>query len=131
MSIDSSHASSLPTLLPADPDSCSHIGVASRSDHFNPVTVTLTVREPRPNFVLPQRQITLTEQTPAVRVGRASKVASKGFVAGTDNAWFESPVMSREHAELTANFQTKVSTTRSHLASFSTFLSLHVLMPAS
>jgi hypothetical protein len=71
--------------------------------------VTLTVRDPRVNFVLPQRQITLTEQNPSVRVGRASKVAAKGFIAGSDNAWFDSPVMSREHAELIANFDTKAS----------------------
>ncbi|XXH04262.1 hypothetical protein Hte_010676 [Hypoxylon texense] len=45
------------------------------------------------------RQFYLSRQRPFVRVGRASKLPSKGFVSSTDNAWFESPVMSRHHAE--------------------------------
>ncbi|MCJ1358156.1 MAG: hypothetical protein MMC33_008154 [Icmadophila ericetorum] len=33
-----------------------------------------------------------------MEVGRASKTAIKGLVAARDNAWFESPIMSRVHA---------------------------------
>ncbi|KAI2625682.1 hypothetical protein GGR54DRAFT_637462 [Hypoxylon sp. NC1633] len=51
-----------------------------------------------PSF--PKRQFVLSRQTPSVRIGRASKVPTKGFVASADNAWFDSPVMSRDHAEL-------------------------------
>ncbi|KAI0386965.1 hypothetical protein F5Y04DRAFT_242695 [Hypomontagnella monticulosa] len=50
--------------------------------------------------MFPAREFTLTSQTPTIRIGRASKVPTKGCVAAKDNAWFESPVMSRHHAEL-------------------------------
>lgn len=43
-------------------------------------------------------------------VGRASKSVNKGIVGAMDNAWFDSPVMSRNHAELTLNMEDKVST---------------------
>ncbi|OTB00862.1 hypothetical protein M426DRAFT_26208 [Hypoxylon sp. CI-4A] len=48
----------------------------------------------------PKRQFTLSRKSPHIRIGRASKVPSKGFVSLTDNAWFDSPVMSRQHAEI-------------------------------
>ncbi|KAI0134308.1 hypothetical protein BJ170DRAFT_679213 [Xylariales sp. AK1849] len=73
------------------------------------VTVTLKARNPGPQFVEPERQFTLTDKHPIVRIGRASKVPTKNCVSGRNNAWFESPVMSREHAELVANFETKAS----------------------
>ncbi|KAH8671509.1 hypothetical protein BX600DRAFT_510177 [Xylariales sp. PMI_506] len=71
------------------------------------VAVVLVAHKPESDFVVPERHVILTEQTPSIRIGRASKVASKGFVAARDNTWFESPVMSREHAVLRANFDTK------------------------
>ncbi|ETS81414.1 hypothetical protein PFICI_06416 [Pestalotiopsis fici W106-1] len=40
-------------------------------------------------------------------IGRASKQESKGLAADVGNAWFESPVMSREHALLTADFDNR------------------------
>ncbi|CAK7234924.1 hypothetical protein SCUCBS95973_009095 [Sporothrix curviconia] len=45
------------------------------------------------------------EATPKFSIGRASKTASKGLVPATDNAFFDSPVVSRLHAEVTANFE--------------------------
>ncbi|KAI1140166.1 hypothetical protein F5Y05DRAFT_411226 [Hypoxylon sp. FL0543] len=54
---------------------------------------------------LPRRQFTLSHQNPTIRIGRASKAAAKGFVASIDNAWFDSPVMSRQHAELVLDRQ--------------------------
>ncbi|KAK6080411.1 Factor arrest protein 10 [Seiridium cupressi] len=71
------------------------------------VIVKLTARDAGPQFVVPTRNITLAKDRPTVRVGRASKQESKGFVAAEENAWFDSPVMSREHAELTADFDQK------------------------
>ncbi|KAK8071203.1 forkhead associated domain-containing protein [Apiospora hydei] len=55
---------------------------------------------------IPARRIALRHNIPE-RIGRASKVATKGFVATPDNAWFDSPVMSRTHAELIAHLDTK------------------------
>jgi hypothetical protein len=57
---------------------------------------------------IPKRTITLTPTNNTLSIGRASKVATKGFTAAADNAWFDSPVMSRSHAEIMANFDDKV-----------------------
>ena len=57
------------------------------------------------------RTITLTEVNNTLPIGRASKVATKGFIAAADNAWFDSPVMSRNHAEIVASFPDKVEST--------------------
>ena len=35
-----------------------------------------------------------------MEIGRASRTESKGLIARNDNAWFDSPVMSRTHAEI-------------------------------
>ena len=32
-------------------------------------------------------------------IGRASRNAAKGLTAAEDNAWFDSPIMSRQHAK--------------------------------
>ncbi|RYP19323.1 hypothetical protein DL765_003405 [Monosporascus sp. GIB2] len=68
------------------------------------VVVILAASAPGPQFVEPERRLTFTRQNPTIAIGRASKVSSKGFVAAADNAWFDSPVMSREHAELSVDF---------------------------
>ncbi|KAI1270691.1 hypothetical protein F5Y18DRAFT_19658 [Xylariaceae sp. FL1019] len=49
-----------------------------------------------------ERHIVLSRDHPVVPIGRASKVLAKGFVPAEDNAWFENPVMSRDHARLSA-----------------------------
>ncbi|KAI0896469.1 hypothetical protein F4806DRAFT_508377 [Annulohypoxylon nitens] len=68
------------------------------------VNITLILRpSPSPLSPLdaePKREFTLSRQKPSIRIGRASKVPTKGFVGEKNNAWFESPVMSRQHAEL-------------------------------
>ncbi|KAI0137783.1 hypothetical protein F4776DRAFT_621149 [Hypoxylon sp. NC0597] len=65
------------------------------------IIVTLILRPNGPHVSpFPKRQFLLSCQTPSIRIGRASKVPTKGFVASIDNAWFDSPVMSRQHAEL-------------------------------
>jgi hypothetical protein len=67
------------------------------------VVLTLSaVESPGASIPFPKRQITFTKDRDVVPVGRSSKVATKGFVAGTDNAWFDSPVMSRLHAQFSA-----------------------------
>lgn len=45
-----------------------------------------------------QRRFVLNASCQSISVGRASKTASKGLLAAADNAWFDSPVMSRKHA---------------------------------
>ncbi|MCJ1383793.1 hypothetical protein MMC17_006907 [Xylographa soralifera] len=48
-----------------------------------------------------ERTFQLNPAKSFIEIGRASKTASKGLAAAKDNAWFESPIMSRSHAELT------------------------------
>ncbi|KAI1808909.1 hypothetical protein F4811DRAFT_548485 [Daldinia bambusicola] len=68
----------------------------------NEVIIVTLVCRPHGSLVsdIPKRQFVLSSQNPSIRIGRASKVPTKGFVASIDNAWFDSPVMSRNHAEL-------------------------------
>lgn len=47
-----------------------------------------------------RRVITLNQDKKHVDIGRASKSASKGLAASQDNAWFDSPIMSRQHGTL-------------------------------
>lgn len=72
----------------------------------NDVVVTL-VATGRTQAGIPERNITLTRMAPTARVGRSSKVSAKACLAAENNAWFETPVMSRDHAELTADFDNK------------------------
>ncbi|KAB8300945.1 hypothetical protein EYC80_002870 [Monilinia laxa] len=46
------------------------------------------------------RTLNLTPTQRVVKIGRASKSPDKGLQGATDNAWFDSPVMSRNHAEI-------------------------------
>ncbi|KAI4178471.1 MAG: hypothetical protein LQ348_005603 [Seirophora lacunosa] len=59
--------------------------------------VTLTPRNDESDFT---RVITLKSPSDSIIIGRASKTASKGLVGLPENAWFSSPIMSREHAKL-------------------------------
>ncbi|KAK3899858.1 hypothetical protein C8A05DRAFT_17777, partial [Staphylotrichum tortipilum] len=58
-------------------------------------------------LLLPERFLTLTRSNNTLTVGRASKVSTKGFIAALDNAWFDSPVMSRQHAQFVADMGSK------------------------
>jgi pSer/pThr/pTyr-binding forkhead associated (FHA) protein len=55
-----------------------------------------------------ERIFTLSPDRLSILIGRASKSISKGLLGATDNAWFDSPVMSRDHAELVFNTEDKV-----------------------
>ncbi|KAI1179192.1 hypothetical protein F4777DRAFT_575223 [Nemania sp. FL0916] len=66
------------------------------------IIVTLSLPYPSP---IPKRRLVLTRSSPVVLIGRSSKVPSKGFIPADDNAWFDNPVMSRQHAELVAKFE--------------------------
>ncbi|KAK3392080.1 hypothetical protein B0T20DRAFT_483204 [Sordaria brevicollis] len=54
-----------------------------------------------------RRYIVLDSKSPILKIGRSSKLASKGFVPSSQNGWYDSPVMSRQHAEIIADFTTK------------------------
>lgn len=65
------------------------------------------------DVLFPERRITLNRDQGTLTIGRASKVSTKGFVASVDNAWFDSPVMSRLHARFYARMDDKVCRHRS------------------
>ena len=55
------------------------------------------------------RTITVTPETSSIHVGRASQNPIKGLLAAPDNAWFEYPILSRNHAKFTASHRDLVS----------------------
>ncbi|KAK1771072.1 hypothetical protein QBC33DRAFT_229729 [Phialemonium atrogriseum] len=57
---------------------------------------------------IPHRSIRLDRTNNSVSLGRASKDHAKGFIATEENGWLDSPVMSREHAEIVADFNNQV-----------------------
>ncbi|KAI1364879.1 hypothetical protein F5Y08DRAFT_305653 [Xylaria arbuscula] len=72
------------------------------SSNGDQVVVVLYLQDQSP--LIPKRRLTLTRDCPVARIGRSSKVHSKGFIPTSENAWFDNPVMSREHAEITVKF---------------------------
>lgn len=81
-----------------------------------PVTLSLSADQSlAADIVFPERRIILNRDKHSVTVGRASKVSSKGFIAAIENAWFESAVMSRLHAQIIADMDKKVCRHESEL----------------
>lgn len=64
------------------------------------------------------RVLNISRSNREVLVGRASKNIDKGLTASKDNAWFDSPIMSRKHAVFTTNSQNRV---RPQIVSFLPF----------
>ena len=60
------------------------------------------------------RVIRLSDEKKEADIGRASKNAHKGLLAGPTNAWFNYPILSRTHAKFTFSSQHRVSTERLH-----------------
>lgn len=53
------------------------------------------------------RSFTLSTSEPSIEIGRCSKRGLKNRTPAKDNAWFDSRVMSRDHAELSISLETK------------------------
>lgn len=77
---------------------------AERTESKETIIVNLLPRGPSS---IPQRRLVLTRSHPTVRIGRSSQVQSKGLIPAEDNAWFDNPVMSREHAKIVVSFDDK------------------------
>lgn len=67
--------------------------------HLGVVVITLTPLGEPQEF---SRRLTINEEIKQVEVGRASRNSDKCLVSANDNAWFDSPIMSREHAKFSA-----------------------------
>lgn len=61
--------------------------------------ITLTSVDPPSSLIFPDRRLFLTKEKPSMDIGRTSK-RNASFEAAKNNAWFDSAVMSREHARL-------------------------------
>lgn len=73
------------------------------------VLVKLTVKHPRPELHYPERRVTLEQKNTSVLIiGRSSK-RFDNLEAKSDNCYFDSPVMSREHAKITVDWYHKVN----------------------
>ncbi|CCF45738.1 hypothetical protein CH063_00077 [Colletotrichum higginsianum] len=71
------------------------------------VLVKLTVKHPRPELHYPERRVTLEQKNTSVLIiGRSSK-RFDNLEAKSDNCYFDSPVMSREHAKITVDWYHK------------------------
>lgn len=55
------------------------------------------------------RVIMLNNEKSEAAIGRASKNAHKGLLAGPNNAWFDYPILSRTHARFTTSPYSQVS----------------------
>lgn len=76
----------------------------STATKYESITVKLSQNDgSSASTAFPVRNIRFTAAQPKVHIGRASKTVSKGLTPAEDNAYFDIPVMSREHAEMTAD----------------------------
>lgn len=92
--------------------------MAASSDSDLLVTLTDTSKP----TINAQRFLRVTRENPVIRFGRASRTQAKGRVAAENNALFDSPVMSRDHAEIVADVEAKTLAVRDVGSTHGTFL---------
>jgi len=85
--------------------------------------VNITLKALNGNHNCPQRSMTLTHERSIIQIGRASKSPNKNLLEGVNNAWFDSPVMSRCHAELIFDSENTTLSIRDVGSMHGTFLS--------
>jgi hypothetical protein len=62
---------------------------------------------PPASFKYPERRIILTDNDSLLHIGRTSRRVDD-YSAKVSNAWFDSAVMSRNHAEISVDIKEKV-----------------------
>jgi hypothetical protein len=82
------------------------------TDMANVIGVVVTLTPVYSPDTLPFRSLTFLSNNDTVPVGRASKSETKNLVPNHDNGWFDSRVMSREHAVIGVKMEDKVSLLR-------------------
>ncbi|KAF3760576.1 hypothetical protein M406DRAFT_108145 [Cryphonectria parasitica EP155] len=95
-----------------------HTGMEEEEDR---VVVRLSIVTPN-DISFPERRIVLTKSRPLVRIGRSSNRPYLDIQCAVDNGWFDSPVMSRHHAEIKAEFRNKAITIRDSSSMHGTYL---------
>ncbi len=76
--------------------------------HSANFVVTVHLRDVDNRDPIAERSIVLSSPDWAVKIGRGSSSGDETLRPAEDNAWFDSRVMSRAHAVLQANPDTKV-----------------------
>lgn len=72
-----------------------------------PVLLTLSAVDPLTVPQFPNRRVSLSTSTPFITIGRTSK-RNLSYEATENNAWIDSAVMSRDHAQVRLDTQTQV-----------------------
>lgn len=67
------------------------------------ITAALVTLTPLGDSIEQHRTFVVNPTTEHIDIGRASKNENKGLIAAHDNAWFDSPIMSRQHARFTVS----------------------------
>ncbi|KAG8169086.1 hypothetical protein KVR01_001835 [Diaporthe batatas] len=81
--------------------------MAQKAASEDSVLILLSANSPN-NVTFPERRIILTQSQPKVLIGRSSNRSAMGLTPAIDNCYFDSPVMSREHAEIEADIPQQV-----------------------
>lgn len=81
--------------------------MAQKAADEDSVLILLSAKSPN-NLTFPERRILLTPSQPKVLIGRSSNRLAMGLIPAIDNGYFDSPVMSREHAEIEADIPKQV-----------------------
>ncbi|POS73843.1 hypothetical protein DHEL01_v207760 [Diaporthe helianthi] len=81
--------------------------MAQKAANEDSVLILLSAQSPN-NLKFPERRIILTQSHPKVLIGRSSSRSALGLIPALDNGYFDSPVMSREHAEIEADIPEQV-----------------------
>lgn len=72
-------------------------------------TVLIILSTKTPSSVThPERRVVLTQSRPVLKIGRSSNRSSLGLTPMLNNGYFDSPVMSRDHAEIIADIPAHV-----------------------
>lgn len=93
-----------------------HILVQFVAANMNTVQVTFQAVNPVPGFIEPKREILLSAANPEVVFGRCSS-KHHDLEPAADNGYISSPIMSREHATVFLDPETKVCHRGEKLAS--------------
>lgn len=102
------HALIPPHPIPLPPASSTASSLLVLSVVLWTVLILLSTKSPT-SITHPERRIILTQSRPTLKIGRSSNRSVMGLTPTLDNGYFDSPVMSREHAEIEADIPRQVS----------------------
>ncbi|KAI3393803.1 hypothetical protein diail_3624 [Diaporthe ilicicola] len=90
------------------------------------VLILLSTNSPT-SITHPERRIVLTQSQPTLKIGRSSNRSALALTPTLNNGYFDSPVMSREHAEIEADIPGQIIRIRDAGSMHGTYLNDHQL----